>query len=322
MRRARSCAYLVVKVVREAPPSKRDADSPCARQDGAIDDCEVLPRMRERAHVLLACACVTLLLRGANAGSSASETSSSTCNYNGACKYTGSSDFTCKANGDCYCGSASYCHCDHNNGACYCDKATSCTCDGNNGDCYACSSGSVTAQNNNGSERQSCDTSLSTGGIVAIVIAVLCCCGCCFAAFFAFSSRATAGATYSTPSDGGYVTYHEYSQMQQPEAQPPLMQAPQPYGQQPMQGQQYPAYGQQYGETAPTPYGHASPPAPPPANSPPPSYMPPPTAPGDEYAKPDRGLPPGWEEAVNPTDGKIYYYNRAQNETTWKRPDY
>ena len=55
-------------------------------------------------------------------------------------------------------------------------------------------------------------------------------------------------------------------------------------------------------------------------NPAPPYKEAPPEAP--QLPSSSHNLPPGWEEAVNPTDGKIYYYNRAQNETTWKRPAY
>ena len=31
-------------------------------------------------------------------------------------------------------------------------------------------------------------------------------------------------------------------------------------------------------------------------------------------------LPPGWEEARDPSTGRIYYANRATGETSWKPP--
>eukprot|EP00401_Gymnodinium_catenatum_P009751 CAMPEP_0117523974 /NCGR_PEP_ID=MMETSP0784-20121206/35003_1 /TAXON_ID=39447 /ORGANISM="" /LENGTH=288 /DNA_ID=CAMNT_0005320101 /DNA_START=22 /DNA_END=888 /DNA_ORIENTATION=- len=36
--------------------------------------------------------------------------------------------------------------------------------------------------------------------------------------------------------------------------------------------------------------------------------------------QPQAALPPGWEQATDPASGKVYYFNRSTNETTWTLP--
>jgi len=53
----------------------------------------------------------------------------------------------------------------------------------------------------------------------------------------------------------------------------------------------------------------------------PPGYAPGPPAGGaPPPPPPPAALPPGWEELQDPSTGKLYYVNRATNQTTWERP--
>lgn len=67
------------------------------------------------------------------------------------------------------------------------------------------------------------------------------------------------------------------------------------------------------GPTQPPPSQQYAVPAAMPQHTPPPaSHAAPPPPPGP-------ALPPGWQEAKDPT-GKVYFYNAATNQTSWDRP--